>query len=44
MPAHPVAGTEYSGPEAGFVELFEGRWCVITPDKTARKESIDKIC
>ena len=43
VPAHPVAGTEYSGPEAGFVELFEGRWCVITPDKTASKESIEKI-
>ena len=44
VPAHPVAGTEYSGPESGFVELFEGRWCVITPDKTASKESIEKIC
>ena len=44
VPAHPVAGTEYSGPEAGFVELFEGRWCVITPDKTASRESIEKIC
>ena len=44
VPAHPVAGTEYSGPEAGFIELFEGRWCVITPDKTASKESIEKIC
>lgn len=44
VPAHPVAGTEHSGPEAGFVELFEGRWCVITPDKTASKESIEKIC
>ena len=43
VPAHPVAGTEYSGPEAGFVELFEGRWCVITPDKSASKESIEKI-
>jgi len=44
VPAHPVAGTEYSGPEAGFEELFQGRWCVITPDKTASKESIEKIC
>ena len=43
MPAHPVAGTEHSGPEAGFEELFEGRWCVITPDKSASKESIEKI-
>ena len=31
MPGHPVAGTERSGPEAGFAELFEGRWCILTP-------------
>jgi cyclohexadieny/prephenate dehydrogenase len=31
IPAHPVAGTEQSGPEAGFATLFEGRWCIITP-------------
>ena len=31
VPAHPIAGTEFSGPEAGFVELFEGRWCILTP-------------
>lgn len=31
IPAHPIAGTEYSGPEAGFAELFQDRWCVITP-------------
>ncbi len=31
VPAHPIAGTEESGPEAGFSELFEGRWCVLTP-------------
>ncbi len=31
VPAHPIAGTEFSGPEAGFVELFDGRWCVLTP-------------
>ncbi len=43
VPAHPVAGTEYSGPESGFAELFEGRWCVITPDKSASKKSIEKI-
>ena len=30
-PAHPVAGTEESGPEAGFAELFENRWCIVTP-------------
>jgi len=31
VPAHPIAGTEKSGPSAGFAELFQGRWCVITP-------------
>jgi len=31
VPAHPVAGTERSGPEAGFAELFRGRWCILTP-------------
>ncbi|MGQ7791712.1 prephenate/arogenate dehydrogenase family protein [Faunimonas sp. B44] len=42
VPAHPVAGTEHSGPEAGFAELFRNRWCILTPlpgtdpDATAR--------
>jgi cyclohexadieny/prephenate dehydrogenase len=31
IPGHPVAGTEYSGPEAGFAELFDGRWTILTP-------------
>lgn len=31
IPGHPLAGTEYSGPSAGFAELFIGRWCVLTP-------------
>ena len=31
VPGHPVAGTERSGPEAGFPELFQGRWCILTP-------------
>ena len=31
IPAHPVAGTERSGPEAGFASLFDGRWCIVTP-------------
>jgi len=31
IPAHPVAGTEQSGPEAGFADLFKNRWCIITP-------------
>jgi cyclohexadieny/prephenate dehydrogenase len=31
VPGHPIAGTELSGPEAGFAELFDGRWCILTP-------------
>jgi cyclohexadieny/prephenate dehydrogenase len=31
MPGHPVAGTEHSGPDAGFAELFDNRWCILTP-------------
>ena len=31
VPAHPVAGTEHSGPDAGFAELFFNRWCILTP-------------
>jgi cyclohexadieny/prephenate dehydrogenase len=31
VPGHPVAGTEHSGPEAGFAELFHDRWCILTP-------------
>ena len=31
IPGHPIAGTEFSGPEAGFAELFRNRWCVLTP-------------
>ncbi|WP_426955375.1 prephenate/arogenate dehydrogenase family protein [Muricoccus radiodurans] len=31
VPAHPMAGTEHSGPDAGFAELFKGRWCILTP-------------
>lgn len=32
VPAHPIAGTEQSGPEAGFAELFDNRWCILTPE------------
>jgi cyclohexadieny/prephenate dehydrogenase len=31
VPGHPVAGTEHSGPEAGFAEMFRDRWCILTP-------------
>ena len=43
VPGHPVAGTEKSGPEAGFLELFEERWCILTPGKTATPEAVEKI-
>jgi cyclohexadieny/prephenate dehydrogenase len=35
IPAHPVAGTENSGPDAGFARLFQGRWCILTPPANA---------
>ncbi len=43
VPAHPVAGTEYSGPEAGFAELFEGRFCILTPDDSADPVAVATI-
>ncbi len=43
VPAHPVAGTEHSGPEAGFAELFEGRWCILTPPPGADAEAVEKV-
>jgi len=43
IPAHPVAGTEQSGPGAGFATLFEGRWCIITPPEGADKNAIDAL-
>ena len=43
VPAHPVAGTEHSGPEAGFAELFDGRWCILTPAGTAHFSAVDKV-
>ncbi|WP_181701356.1 prephenate/arogenate dehydrogenase family protein [Chthonobacter albigriseus] len=43
IPGHPVAGTEYSGPDAGFAELFENRWCILTPDETADPTAIARL-
>ncbi len=40
IPAHPVAGTENSGPEAGFASLFDGRWCIVTPDTDAPADAV----
>jgi cyclohexadieny/prephenate dehydrogenase len=39
VPTHPVAGTEYSGPDAGFAEPFVGRWYILTPDGTDGRQA-----
>jgi cyclohexadieny/prephenate dehydrogenase len=43
IPAHPVAGTEYSGPDAGFAELFVNRWCILTPPPGASPAAVEKL-
>ena len=43
VPGHPVAGTEHSGPEAGFAELFQDRWCILTPPPGTAPEAVAKI-
>jgi cyclohexadieny/prephenate dehydrogenase len=43
VPAHPVAGTEKSGPEAGFATLFQGRWCILTPDADADPQDVARL-
>jgi cyclohexadieny/prephenate dehydrogenase len=43
VPAHPLAGTEYSGPDAGFAELFENRWCLLTPPPGTDAEAVSKV-
>lgn len=40
---HPIAGTEFSGPDAGFAELFEGRWCILTPDGTPDADAMARL-
>ena len=41
--SHPIAGTEYSGPESGFAELFEKRWCILSADENTDKKEIIKL-
>jgi cyclohexadieny/prephenate dehydrogenase len=41
--SHPIAGTENSGPEAGFAELFENRWCILSSDDRVHEEQIKKL-
>ena len=43
IPSHPIAGTEESGPEAGFSELFNNRWCILTPSKKAKKKDVNLL-
>ena len=43
IPAHPVAGTEKSGPDAGFSSLFKGRWCIITPPPRADEVMVERL-
>ena len=41
--SHPIAGTEYSGPEAGFASLFKNRWCILSADKEVDKNKIKSL-
>ena len=43
IPAHPVAGTEHSGPDAGFAELFVNRWCILTPPKNVDSAAVERL-
>ncbi len=43
VPAHPVAGTEYSGPDAGFTTLFQGRWALVTPLPGTDEAAVGKV-
>lgn len=44
IPAHPVAGTEYSGPDAGFATLFHNRWSIVTPPDGADEAAVARLC
>ena len=43
VPTHPMAGTEFSGPDAGFAELFEGRWCLVVPPAGTAEPAIARV-
>ncbi len=43
VPGHPVAGTENSGPDAGFATLFHGRWCILTPEAGAPEQAVERV-
>ena len=43
VPGHPVAGTEHSGPESGFAELFRDRWAILTPEKGTDAQAVERV-
>ena len=43
VPAHPIAGTEHSGPESGFAELFDNRWCLLTPPDGTDPDAVARL-
>jgi len=43
VPGHPIAGTEYSGPDSGFASLFEDRWCILTPSQETDKSAVETL-
>jgi cyclohexadieny/prephenate dehydrogenase len=43
IPGHPIAGTEHSGPDAGFADLFEGRWCILTPPPGSDPDAVARL-
>lgn len=43
VPGHPIAGTEESGPDAGFAELFDNRWCILTPTEDNSSNAVDLV-
>lgn len=43
IPGHPIAGTEHSGPDAGFAELFDSRWCILTPPPGTDAHAVDTL-
>jgi cyclohexadieny/prephenate dehydrogenase len=43
VPGHPIAGTEYSGPDAGFADLFHNRWCILTPPAASNPKAVERL-
>ena len=43
IPSHPIAGTEESGPKSGFAEMFENRWCIISPPENCEKNIVNNL-